>query len=191
MTVRNLDEIGSFTASLKRDDGAIIYVNGHEVARSNMPAGEVNYRTRAVSTLGGDDESIFVDLPIDKSVFQEGANVIAVEIHQVSPSSSDISFDLELGSTELGSTSGEIYYTIDGSDPRTIGGGVAHIGAPLRGLFLKRWKARKSVQIEKLRLFPFYSEERHQQLVDESLLAVTSGFPAETIERIIAMNGQL
>jgi len=39
--------VGRFIDSkLRRDDGAIVYVNGTEVILSNMPAGAVNYKTR-------------------------------------------------------------------------------------------------------------------------------------------------
>jgi len=33
--------------SVQRDDGVVVYVNGNEVFRDNMPAGAINYRTIA------------------------------------------------------------------------------------------------------------------------------------------------
>lgn len=38
---------------LRRDDGAIVYVNGVEVMRSNMPDGLVNFETTALGYHGG------------------------------------------------------------------------------------------------------------------------------------------
>ena len=32
---------------LLRDDGAVVYLNGREVARSNLPAGEIRHETLA------------------------------------------------------------------------------------------------------------------------------------------------
>ena len=42
---------------LKRDDGAIVYLNGLEVFRSNMPTGAVDHLTPAASAAAGADET--------------------------------------------------------------------------------------------------------------------------------------
>ena len=83
-----------------RDDGCVIYLNGVEVVRSNMPSGTVTYTTRATTAIGGTDESAWLEAPIDPALLVAGTNVIAVELHQQSPTSTDISFDLELRATE-------------------------------------------------------------------------------------------
>jgi len=80
---------------LLRDDGAVVYLNGIEVARSNMPAGEIDYLTRANNSISGDGESAFHEFPVGSHLLSDGINVLAVEIHQVNGTSSDISFDLE------------------------------------------------------------------------------------------------
>ncbi|HID38066.1 MAG TPA: T9SS type A sorting domain-containing protein [Calditrichaeota bacterium] len=87
-----------------RDDGAIVYINGTEVARTQMPAGTVNYLTRASTTASGSNESDFQDFTIASDVIQTGENVVCAEIHQVSSSSSDISFDLSLETTNSAPT---------------------------------------------------------------------------------------
>jgi hypothetical protein len=84
------------TASLLRDDGGVVYLNGAEVFRSNMPIGDINYLTRASNTIGGTDETTFYPMIVDPTLLVNGANVLAVEIHQVNPTSTDVSFDLEL-----------------------------------------------------------------------------------------------
>lgn len=82
---------------LLRDDGAIVYINGTEVKRSNMPDGEITYQTLASETVVGGDESRYFVYFLDPSVLNAGeSNVIAIEIHQVLKTSSDVSFDLEL-----------------------------------------------------------------------------------------------
>lgn len=88
--------IGGLHLSLKRDDGAIVYLNGTEVHRSNLPPGPVSASTLALATIGGDAELAFEAAAIDASLLVPGTNVVAVEIHQRSATSSDISFDLEL-----------------------------------------------------------------------------------------------
>jgi hypothetical protein len=82
--------------NLLRDDGAVVYLNGVEVARSNMPSGAIAYNTYASVTVGGADESAYVKFNLDSSALQNGANVLAVEIHQVNATSSDISYDASL-----------------------------------------------------------------------------------------------
>lgn len=95
-TVAGLSRVTDLTARLSRDDGAVIYVNGIEVARSNMPEGNITSATTANSAAGGADETIFFDIPLDRGVLREGENVIAVEVHQSGAGSSDLGFDLEL-----------------------------------------------------------------------------------------------
>jgi hypothetical protein len=94
--VANPAAFSALTMQLQRDDGAVVYLNGVEVARSNMPAGGVSYQTRASTAVGGGDESRWFFFNIDRSLLRAGANVIAVELHQSGPTSSDISFDLKL-----------------------------------------------------------------------------------------------
>jgi len=85
------------TLRIQRDDGAVVYLNGQEVARSNMPTTAVDYQTRSASVVGGADENTFFEFTIDPTgLLSEGENTLAVEIHQTSTTSSDISFDLEL-----------------------------------------------------------------------------------------------
>jgi len=98
--VANPASIAALTVRFVRDDGCVVYLNGTEVVRSNMPSGTVTYTTRATSAISGTDESAWQQAAIDPSLLLAGTNVIAVELHQQSPTSSDISFDLELKATE-------------------------------------------------------------------------------------------
>ncbi len=95
--------------NIVHDDGAIAYVNGNEVLRSAfMPSGEVNYLTGTTTFIPNDVENDFWYYLIDKSYFQNGENVIAIEIHNQTTSSSDISFDCYVSDTL------EIEYKLDG-----------------------------------------------------------------------------
>ncbi len=84
------------TIRLLRDDGAVVYLNGTNVFRSNMPTGSINYRTLASANVGGAAESTFFPTNLPGTVLQPGTNVLAVEVHQFSADSPDLSFDLEL-----------------------------------------------------------------------------------------------
>jgi hypothetical protein len=88
---------GTLELRLKRDDGGIVYLNGVEVFRSNITTGAVDYLTPASNA--GDDGKQFFSTRIAPGSLRAGTNVVAVEIHQDSLTSSDISFDLELVAT--------------------------------------------------------------------------------------------
>jgi len=64
-----------------------------------MPVGAITYTTVASTCVSGVDETTFFDYSIDPSVFVNGTNVIAVEIHQCNSTSSDLSFDLQIVTT--------------------------------------------------------------------------------------------
>jgi len=100
-TVTNAAIISSVTLSLLRDDGAVVYLNGTEVYRSNMPTGTISYGTLASSDITGAAESAFTNYNISPSLLVNGTNVIAVEIHQVTKTSPDLSFDFQLTAEEI------------------------------------------------------------------------------------------
>jgi len=87
---------GQVVINLLRDDGAVVYLNGVELLRSNMPSGILSTDTEALDFIANNAEDVFNSFSVDIGVFQSGDNVIAVEIHQSESNSSDISFDLEL-----------------------------------------------------------------------------------------------
>ncbi len=95
-TVDDPKAILSATAGLIRDDGAVVYLNGREVFRSNMPAGTISPGTLASSTVGGTDESTLYEADLDPGWLVTGRNVMAVELHQADAASSDLSFALQL-----------------------------------------------------------------------------------------------
>lgn len=95
-TVTGLDTVEGLDINLVRDDGAVVYLNGQELLRSNMPAGPVTYSTTAASAVGGANESRWYEFSFGPQGLTSGQNVIAVEVHQTSGTSSDISFDLSV-----------------------------------------------------------------------------------------------
>lgn len=94
--ISDISRFSDFKIGLLRDDGAVIYINGAEVLRDNMPEGLIEMNTFASSFAGNEDESTYFSFPLSSSYFQTGTNTIAIEIHQNSLTSSDLKFDLEL-----------------------------------------------------------------------------------------------
>ena len=95
----NVDDASVFTnflVRLVRDDGAIVYLNGVEIFRSNMPEGDVSFSDLAPGAVDGDDETDFFLHSFLDNHLSDGSNVLAVEVHQVNVASSDLSFNLEL-----------------------------------------------------------------------------------------------
>ncbi|MDO6760494.1 DUF839 domain-containing protein [Tamlana sp. 2_MG-2023] len=87
---------GDLVFNLLRDDGVVVYLNGTEIIRDNMPAGVISYSTFAASTVGGGDEDAFFPFTVS-NLLQNGDNVIAVELHQRTGTSSDLGFDMSTG----------------------------------------------------------------------------------------------
>ena len=95
ITISDPASFSSFALGVKRDDGIVVYVNGSEVYRNNMPSGTINYNTLA-TTAASDDGATIQSITLPVSNFASGVNVIAAEIHQSVQNSSDLSFDLRL-----------------------------------------------------------------------------------------------
>jgi len=90
----NAADYASLLLRVKRDDGAVIYVNGVEVQRLNMPSGVIS--NQSLASLAGDDGGSFYSAAIAPGLFVEGRNVLAAEVHQNSPTTDDLSFDGQL-----------------------------------------------------------------------------------------------
>ena len=106
------DDIQSATLSYKADDGFAVYVNGQEAGRYDLDKG-ANYGTYA-QTYAGDFFS--GEMEIDPSLFVKGSNVIAVEVHNSSATSSDIVWDAALSyvpQTEEGTPQEAHYVSTD------------------------------------------------------------------------------
>ncbi len=90
--VNDPDDFSSLNLYLVYDDGAVIYLNGAEVWRKNMPEGPVDYGTFASSN-SGDNATATMNVA---NTLVVGDNILAVEVHQRSAGSSDISFDFSV-----------------------------------------------------------------------------------------------
>jgi hypothetical protein len=85
----------SIVASNYFDDGAVVYVNGAEAFRYNMPAGSIGYNTLALAANPA-GEGTFIVSNIPTHLLVQGTNTVAVEVHQNSIVSADIAFGMAL-----------------------------------------------------------------------------------------------
>lgn len=83
---------------VQRDDGVVVYLNGQEIFRDNLPTGSISATTFASTAVGGASESELLSTPVDPALLANGTNLLAVEMHQANLTSSDISFNLVLSS---------------------------------------------------------------------------------------------
>jgi hypothetical protein len=93
-TVTDTTGMDSFVLHLSVDDGAVIYLNGSEIVRTNMPSGTISGTTLANASPA--DENAFVAFAVNRNLLLPGENILAAEVHQVSAGSSDVSFDVKL-----------------------------------------------------------------------------------------------
>jgi len=76
-----------FLLNYQVDDGFVVYVNGQEAGRYNMPSGNITYNSYSSSY--AESTPLTGTINMSSSLFKNGDNVIAVEIHNNKASSSD------------------------------------------------------------------------------------------------------
>ena len=95
-----LSDISRFTEGLQlellRDDGAAVYFNSVPIVRDRLPVDPSLDTLAEGDPVEGPEESTFYTFNIPTSWLEEGSNTIAVEVHQQSVTSDDLSFDLRL-----------------------------------------------------------------------------------------------
>ncbi len=79
-------------------DGAVVYLNGVEVYRQNMPAGAPSYSTLASTAINQPGLSTTIELPA--SALRSGLNTLAVEVHRSSAGDTTLAFGAELDAVE-------------------------------------------------------------------------------------------
>jgi hypothetical protein len=95
-SLSNASSVTNLVFRLQRDDGAVVHVNGVEAYRSNLPGGSIGFGTLASTAVGDADETTFFETTLPAANLVNGTNLVAVEVHQSSATSSDLGFDLEL-----------------------------------------------------------------------------------------------
>lgn len=94
INITNPSQYATITLTAKYDDGAVVYVNGVEVARMNMPSGTLVYGTNPSGNRNYTDGDFVIDIP--SSSFANGNNQIAVALYQGTSNTVDFYFDMKL-----------------------------------------------------------------------------------------------
>ena len=98
----------AFLLNYQVDDGFVVYVNGQEAGRFNMPDGNITFTT--FSSSYAENTPLTGTIELAPSLFKSGDNTIAVEIHNNSYTSSDQFWAAEL-LTSIGSVADDLVST--------------------------------------------------------------------------------
>lgn len=122
--VSDASQYTSLALEIIRDDGAIIYLNGKEIGRTNLAPGTATPSTTA-TTASPEDEIVPLSMvTLSPGDLLEGRNTIAIEVHQSSANSSDLGLDFRLSGTRP--NPGASAVTLTGTGPvkaRVFSGG--------------------------------------------------------------------
>lgn len=98
----------TYTVNLRIDDGAVVYVNGTEIGRYQMPTGTISYSTSSSTYAAANPETTSMAIPY--SLLHKGTNVIAIETHNYGISSSDLYMNAQV-TASIVNQAGNIYST--------------------------------------------------------------------------------
>ncbi|HNX33733.1 MAG TPA: CotH kinase family protein [Kiritimatiellia bacterium] len=90
-TLANPSAVTGIVVNARLNDGAVVYLNGVEVLRQNMPDGAVAYSTLASM---GVPSTLWTSTLLPTNGLVAGTNLLAVELHQAAVSSVDLIMDL-------------------------------------------------------------------------------------------------
>jgi len=90
------------------DDAALIYLNGQEAARVRLPAGTVAYGTYGSGAIGPDTEAVEETIVLPANLLVQGDNVLAVEVHQVNSTSTDMVWGMKLDAVKSGAAAASL-----------------------------------------------------------------------------------
>ena len=93
-TVTSIDEVSALLLRTAVDDGAVVWLNGHEVLRHQMPAAPArNHVCDSIDSLAHELGHAQIEgaFPLDTQWLVEGENVLAIEVHQAT-GSNDMGF---------------------------------------------------------------------------------------------------
>ncbi|WP_430811016.1 MULTISPECIES: hypothetical protein [unclassified Carboxylicivirga] len=86
-----------YQVNIIKDDGIVLYLNGREIYRNNMPEGKVTHHTRAASLIVNNPmEAYRHQVVLAPADLNAGLNTLAASVHQGKKTSEDLIFNLEL-----------------------------------------------------------------------------------------------
>jgi uncharacterized repeat protein (TIGR01451 family) len=205
INIANPSQYATITLTVKYDDGAIVYVNGNEVARMNMPAGIALYGTSPTVSRNYDDGDYVIELP--SSAFSNGNNQIAVALYNRSTGTNDFYYDMKLDgnifNTTFNSSSADLIMP-SGSNAvkfaRLYWGGGIDGGTGINNhIALRTIKIRKGTsgayttiiapvaQVDKSRISG--SDSAYQTYVDVTAFVSANGAGTYTVADVTAATG--
>lgn len=201
----------SFTFNLNIDDGAVVYVNGVEVGRYNMPNGTPSFTTDASSGVDPEQANSFT---INSGApFVNGNNTIQVEVHTSANNESgtdDLFFNLGLTATSVdetfNSSSADLILPVTGTNTikfaRLYWGGRIRTGTGGNdNINLRTIKIRKGTsgaytvgiapvgQVDKHRVNSSQTDSVYQSYIDITNFVKVNGGGTYTIADIAAAVG--
>lgn len=81
---------------LLRDDGAVVWLNGREIVRSNLRRADPVPSTPALYEVRKGTERRWYEFAVSPKELKAGENVLVVQVHQTGPKSPDVRFGLAL-----------------------------------------------------------------------------------------------
>lgn len=95
VNITNVNDIVKTIFDIDYDDGFVAYLNGVEIAREGLAGNPPSFDELAADHeaqlyQGGNLSSYDLDMSVIGNLLQNGTNVLAVEIHNTSPNSSDL-----------------------------------------------------------------------------------------------------
>ncbi len=173
--------LSDLTLELIRDDGAIVYLNGTEVARDNMPTGGVDRLTFATDGVGGDDETTPHPHILDAAALIIGTNTLAVEVHQHSATSSDLGLDLALSADYVkGGPDGLVDYVVNAGEEVNFACQTVDPDIPAQGITYTLGAQAPEAALVDLHTGQFHWTPQNQDgpaVVTLSIIATDNGTP--------------
>ncbi len=94
--VTDTSAFSTLTLRVRRDDAAVVWLNGELIFSSDFPGAPPDANVPAPSSVSGAAEEEFIAITLTSGALVAGDNVMAVEIHQAADAENDLIFDLEL-----------------------------------------------------------------------------------------------
>ncbi len=110
LTQAQIDGISALNLTVDWDDGYVLFLNGHEISRANLPGAPgtlVAFNTAATVHNASTDNGRFGNplpgvaaaIPLVKNHLRVGANVIAAQLHNAGTGSSDLMLDVQFSAS--------------------------------------------------------------------------------------------
>jgi hypothetical protein len=119
-TMSNPGAYPNYVLKILRDDGVAVYLNGVEVGRDGL-ATNATAATFADTAINDANELIPVSITVPANLFVTGNNTLAVEVHQATGNSSDLTFDLSLEG-EIDASGSRYFEIMNGNEIRSTQG---------------------------------------------------------------------